>query len=161
MPQIAKQRGAHNREGDYFGPFASAGAVNRTITALERAFLLRSCSDAVYATRTRPCLMYQIKRCSAPCVERISAPDYRDLVTQARRFLTGNSKEVQQQLAAKMEEAAGRPDFEAAAVYRDRIRALSQIQAHQDINIEGVDNADVIAELGRAHVWTPVTNAHP
>src|SRR3546814_6446551 len=89
--------------------------------------------------------MYQIKRCSAPCVERISAPDYRDLVTQARRFLTGNSKEVQQQLAAKMEEAAGRLDFEAAAVYRDRIRALSQIQAHQDINIEGVDNADVIA----------------
>src|SRR3546814_11850143 len=82
MPQIAKQRGAHTREGDYFGPFASAGAVNRTITALERAFLLRSCSDAVYATRTRPCLMYQIKRCSAPCAERISAPAYRDLVTQ-------------------------------------------------------------------------------
>src|SRR3546814_4965357 len=109
IPQIAKHRGAHNREGDYFGPFASAGAVNRTITALERAFLLRSCSDAVYATRTRPCLMYQIKRCSAPCVERISAPDYRDLVPQARRFLTGNSQEVQQKLAATQEEAAWRP----------------------------------------------------
>ncbi|MGF1592421.1 MAG: excinuclease ABC subunit UvrC [Kiloniellaceae bacterium] len=145
IPQIAKHRGAHTREGDYFGPFASAGAVNRTITALERAFLLRSCSDAVYASRTRPCLMYQIRRCSAPCVERIAAPDYLDLVSQARRFLTGNSKEVQQQLAARMEEAAARLDFESAAVYRDRIRALSQIQAHQDINIEGVDNADVIA----------------
>ena len=145
IPQITKHRGAHTREGDYFGPFASAGAVNRTITALERAFLLRSCSDAVYSARTRPCLMYQIKRCSAPCVERISAPDYRDLVTQARRFLTGSSQEVQQQLAAKMEAAAERLDFETAAAYRDRIRALSQIQAHQDINIEGVDNADVIA----------------
>jgi excinuclease ABC subunit C len=145
IPQITKHRGAHTREGDYFGPFASAGAVNRTITALERAFLLRSCSDAVYSARTRPCLMYQIKRCSAPCVERISAPDYRDLVTQARRFLTGNSNEVQQQLATKMEEAAERLDFESAATYRDRIRALSQIQAHQDINIEGIDNADVIA----------------
>ncbi len=145
IPQITKHRGAQTREGDYFGPFASAGAVNRTITALERAFLLRSCSDAVYAARTRPCLMYQIKRCAAPCVERISAPDYLDLVTQARRFLTGSSQEVQQQLAAKMEDAAERLDFEAAAVYRDRIRALSQIQAHQDINIPGVDNADVIA----------------
>src|SRR3546814_19088899 len=94
--------------------------------------------------------MDQIKRCSAPCVERISAPDYRDLVTQARRFLTGNSKEVQQQLAAKMEEAVGQLDFEAAAVYRDRIRALSQRQAHQDLNIAGVDNADDIAPEGEA-----------
>ena len=145
IPQLTKHRGAQTRDGDYFGPFASAGAVNRTITALERAFLLRSCSDAVYSARTRPCLMYQIKRCSAPCVERISAPDYRDLVTQARRFLTGSSQDVQQQLAAKMEAAAERLDFETAAAYRDRIRALSQIQAHQDINIEGVDNADVIA----------------
>ncbi len=145
IPLITKHRGAQTREGDYFGPFASAGAVNRTITALERAFLLRSCSDAVYASRTRPCLMYQIKRCAAPCVEHISAPDYRDLVAQARDFLTGHSQKIQQQLAAKMEDAAEQLDFEAAAVYRDRIRALTQIQSHQDINIEGVDNADVIA----------------
>ncbi len=145
IPQITKHRGAQTREGDYFGPFASAGAVNRTITALERAFLLRSCSDAVYASRTRPCLMYQIKRCAAPCVERISAPDYLDLVTQARRFLTGSSQEVQQLLARQMEEAAEKLDFETAAVFRDRIRALAHIQSHQDINIAGVDNADVIA----------------
>ncbi len=145
VPQITKHRGAQTREGDYFGPFASAGAVNRTITALERAFLLRSCSDAVYAARTRPCLMYQIKRCSAPCVERISAADYQDLVRQARDFLTGSSQEVQQQLAAAMESAAEALDFESAATYRDRIRALAHIQSHQDINIEGVDNADVIA----------------
>ncbi len=145
VPQITKHRGAHTREGDYFGPFASAGAVNRTITALERAFLLRSCSDAVYASRTRPCLMYQIKRCSGPCVERISAADYQDLVQQARRFLTGQSQQVQQQLGAAMEAASEKLDFETAAVYRDRIRALAHIQSHQDINIEGVDNADVIA----------------
>ncbi|MEQ8355872.1 MAG: excinuclease ABC subunit UvrC, partial [Kiloniellaceae bacterium] len=145
IPLITKHRGAHTREGDYFGPFASAGAVNRTITALERAFLLRSCSDAVYAARTRPCLMYQIRRCSAPCVERISAPDYRDLVTQARDFLTGRSQEVQQLLARKMEAASAALDFETAAVFRDRIRALAHIQSHQDINIAGVDNADVVA----------------
>ena len=145
VPQITKHRGAQEREGDYFGPFASAGAVNRTITALERAFLLRSCSDAVYAARTRPCLMYQIKRCSAPCVDRISAADYLDLVRQARAFLTGRSQDVQQQLAGAMEAAAAKLDYEGAAVFRDRIRALAHIQSHQDINIEGVDNADVIA----------------
>ncbi|NIA71908.1 excinuclease ABC subunit UvrC [Pelagibius litoralis] len=144
VPQLTKHRGAQNREGDYFGPFASAGAVNRTITALERAFLLRSCSDAVYASRTRPCLMYQIKRCSGPCVERISAADYQDLVQQARRFLSGRSQEVQQQLGNAMEAAAEKMDYESAAVYRDRIRALAHIQSHQDINIEGIDNADVI-----------------
>jgi excinuclease ABC subunit C len=144
-PQITKHRGQHSRDGDYFGPFASAGAVNRTITALEKAFLLRSCSDAVFASRTRPCLMYQIKRCSAPCVGRIAPADYGSLVSQARDFLSGHSKAVQQQLGAAMQAASDRLDFEAAAVYRDRIRALAHIQARQDINVEGIDDADVIA----------------
>lgn len=143
--QITKHRGAHSRDGDYFGPFASAGAVNRTITALEKAFLLRSCSDAVYATRTRPCLMYQIKRCSAPCVGRISEAGYADLVEQARNFLTGRSQGVQQKLGAAMEEASEALDFETAAVYRDRLRALAHIQSHQEVNLEGIDDADVIA----------------
>ncbi len=145
VPQIAKHRGAQTREGDYFGPFASAGAVNRTITALEKAFLLRSCSDAVYESRTRPCLMYQIKRCSAPCVGRIGEADYGRLVQQARAFLTGGSGEVQAQLAREMQEASDRLDFESAARARDRIRALAHIQSHQDINVEGIDDADVIA----------------
>ena len=144
-PQIAKHRGAHRRPGAYFGPFASAGAVNRTITALEKVFLLRSCSDAVFASRTRPCLMYQIKRCAAPCVGRVSRADYADLVRQSRDFLTGRSHDIQQQLATAMQEASDRLDFEAAAVYRDRIRALAHIQSHQDINVEGIDDADVIA----------------
>ncbi len=144
-PQIAKHRGAHTRPGDYFGPFASAGAVNRTITALEKAFLLRSCSDAVFASRTRPCLMYQIKRCAAPCVGRIGRADYDALVRQSRDFLSGRSHDVQQQLSAAMQAAADRLDFEAAATLRDRIRALAHIQSHQDINIEGLDDADVIA----------------
>ncbi len=144
-PQITKHRGAHTRDGEYFGPFASAGAVNRTITALEKAFLLRSCSDAVFASRTRPCLMYQIKRCSAPCVGRIARTDYRLLVEQAKDFLTGGSQAVQQQLAAAMQAASDRLDFESAAVYRNRIRALAHIQSHQDINVEGIDDADVIA----------------
>ena len=145
VPRIAKHRGAQTREGSYYGPFASAGAVNRTITALEKAFLLRSCSDAVFASRTRPCLMYQIKRCSAPCVGRISEADYLGLVEQARDFLTGKSQAVQGELAEAMEEAAERLDYEAAARYRDRIRALAHIQSHQDINVEGVEDADVLA----------------
>ena len=144
-PQITKHRGAHTRDGEYFGPFASAGAVNRTITALEKAFLLRSCSDAVFASRTRPCLMYQIKRCSAPCVGRIDRDDYRLLVDQAKDFLAGGSQAVQQNLVAAMQAASDRLDFESAAVYRNRIRALAHIQSHQDINVEGVDDADVIA----------------
>ena len=143
--QIAKHRGAHTRSGDYFGPFASAGAVNRTITALEKAFLLRSCSDAVFAARSRPCLMYQIKRCSAPCVGRISQADYSALVHQARDFLTGRSHDIQGQLSAEMQEASDRLDFEAAAVCRDRLRALAHIQSYQAINLEGIDDADVIA----------------
>ena len=144
-PQILKHRGAQNREGRYFGPFASAGAVNRTITALERAFLLRSCSDAVFANRTRPCLMYQIKRCAAPCVDRIDPADYAALVRQAGDFLTGRSHEIQQDLSAAMLAASEQLDFEVAAVYRDRIRALAHIQSRQDINVEGLDDADVIA----------------
>jgi excinuclease ABC subunit C len=149
-PQITKHRGAHTRDGEYFGPFASAGAVNRTITALEKAFLLRSCSDAVFASRTRPCLMYQIKRCSAPCVGRIARDDYRLLVDQAKAFLTGGSQAVQQRLAAAMQAASDRLDFESAAVYRNRIRALAHIQSHQDINVEGIDDADVIAAYADA-----------
>ena len=144
-PRIVKHRGAQTREGNYFGPFASAGAVNRTIAALEKAFLLRSCSDALFASRARPCLMYQIRRCAAPCVGRISEPDYGALVRQATDFLTGRSQDVQQQLSEAMQTAAEGLDFESAALYRDRIRALAHIQAHQDINVEGIDDADVIA----------------
>ncbi|MDX1710508.1 MAG: excinuclease ABC subunit UvrC [Rhodovibrionaceae bacterium] len=144
-PRITKHRGAHERPGDYFGPFASAGAVNRTVTALEKAFLLRSCSDNVFANRDRPCLMYHIKRCSAPCVGRISKADYDALVAEARGFLTGRNRVIQDDLAKAMEAAAEELDFEAAAAYRDRIRALAHIQAHQDINVTGVDDADVIA----------------
>ena len=144
-PQIAKHRGQHRQEGNYFGPFASAGAVNRTVTALEKAFLLRSCSDHVFANRKRPCLLYQIKRCSAPCVGRISQADYAALVEQATAFLSGRNSGIQRELAGLMEEASAEMDFERAAVYRDRIRALSHIQSHQDINLEGMEDADVIA----------------
>ena len=145
FPQIVKHRGARTREGAYFGPFASAGAVNRTVTALEKAFLLRSCSDGVFSTRTRPCLMYQIKRCAAPCVGHIGQDDYGELVRQAQDFLTGRSQGVQHDLAAAMQSASDRRDYEVAAVYRDRIRALTQVQSRQDINLEGLDDADVVA----------------
>ncbi|MEJ1994640.1 MAG: excinuclease ABC subunit UvrC [Limibacillus sp.] len=144
-PQIAKHRGQHSQEGDYYGPFASAGAVNRTVTALEKAFLLRSCSDHVFANRKRPCLLYQIKRCSAPCVDRISRADYEALVKEATDFLSGRDSGIQRDLANRMERAAEAMDFEQAAVYRDRIRALSHIQSRQDINLEGMEDADVIA----------------
>ncbi|WP_421708442.1 excinuclease ABC subunit UvrC [Algihabitans sp.] len=149
-PQIVKHRGSHEREGHYYGPFASAGAVNRTVTALEKAFLLRSCSDAVFNQRSRPCLLYQIKRCSAPCVGRVDRAEYAALVEDALDFLSGKSSRVQQDLASQMESAAERLDFEAAARYRDRIRALAHIQSHQDINIEGVDDADVVAAQQQA-----------
>jgi excinuclease ABC subunit C len=144
-PQILKHRGAHNRAGDFYGPFASAGAVNATITALQRAFLLRSCSDSVYASRTRPCLQYQIKRCSGPCVGRIGAADYESLVGEAREFLAGKSRDVQQRLAVEMQSKSEALEFEGAARLRDRIRALAQIQSHQAINVAGLDEADVIA----------------
>ena len=145
VPQLTKHRGARNEGGEYFGPFASAGAVNRTITALHRAFLLRSCSDSIFQSRTRPCLQYQIKRCSAPCVDRIGHEDYLALVDEARAVLTGRSREINARLVAAMTEAAERLDYETAAVIRNRIRALAHIQAHQDINVEGLVDADVIA----------------
>jgi excinuclease ABC subunit C len=144
--QITKYRGARKRPGDYFGPFASAGAVNRTLRALQRAFLLRSCSDGVFAARKRPCLLYQIKRCSAPCVDRISADDYDALVDQARAFLSGRSQEIHKQLGEAMQAASDAQEYEKAANLRDRIRALAAIQAKQDINLEhGIGDADVIA----------------
>ena len=145
IPQITKHRGARNRPGEYFGPFASAGAVNRTIVALQRAFLLRNCSDSMFAMRTRPCLQYQIKRCSAPCVQRISEADYGELVREARDFLTGKSREIQDRLVLEMRTASDALDFERAARLRDRIQALTQIQSRQDINLAGVEEADVIA----------------
>ncbi len=144
-PQITKHRGARNRKGQYFGPFASAGAVNRTITALQRAFLLRNCSDSMFSNRRRPCLQYQIKRCAAPCVGYVSETDYGELVDQAARFLTGESSDIQRDLADGMQAASDALEFETAAIYRNRIRALTAIQANQDINVEGVEEADVIA----------------
>jgi excinuclease ABC subunit C len=144
-PMIAKHRGARNRKGTYFGPFASAGAVGRTINALQRAFLIRSCSDAVYEARTRPCLLFQIKRCAAPCTGEISLEDYADLVGEAKDFLSGKSGAVHADLARVMEQASERLDFEAAAIYRDRIAALSHIQAHQGINPKTVTEADLFA----------------
>jgi excinuclease ABC subunit C len=143
--QITKHRGAQTREGSYYGPFADATAVNMTITALEKAFLLRSCSDGVFNNRKRPCLLYQIKRCSAPCVGKIEPETYGRLVDQARAFLSGRSQRVQQDLVARMEAASKSLDFEAAAEYRDRIRALAHIQSRQDVNVAGIDNADVFA----------------
>ena len=143
--QLLKHRGARNRDGEYFGPFASAGAVNRTLNTLQKVFPLRSCSDSVFSGRTRPCLQYQIKRCVAPCVDYISADDYSDIVDQAKAFLGGRSREVQRDLSKRMEEASEALDFESAAIYRDRIRALTQIQAHQDINVGSIGEADIIA----------------
>jgi excinuclease ABC subunit C len=144
-PQIMKHRGARTRAGDYYGPFASAQAVHRTLTALQRAFLIRSCSDAVYESRTRPCLLYQIKRCSGPCTGEISLADYGELVKEAKDFLSGRSQAVRQELAREMEKAAEMLDFERAGAYRDRLAALSAVQAHQGINPRGVTEADVFA----------------
>ncbi|MFQ5971184.1 MAG: excinuclease ABC subunit UvrC [Alphaproteobacteria bacterium] len=135
-PQITKYRGARGDPGRYFGPFASAGAVNRTVNALERAFLLRTCSNTVFAGRTRPCLKYQLKRCSAPCVGRIGRDEYNQLVEEACDFLAGRSRDVQERLVEAMQRASADLEFELAARYRDRIRAMAQVQAHQDINIE-------------------------
>ena len=143
--QLLKHRGARNRDGEYFGPFASAGAVNRTLNTLQKVFPLRSCSDSVFSGRTRPCLQYQIKRCVAPCVDYISADEYSHIVDQARAFLSGRSREVQRDMSKRMEEASNALDYESAAIYRDRIRALTQIQAHQDINVGSIGEADIIA----------------
>ena len=144
-PQILKHRGARAREGIYFGPFAAASAVNSTLNTLQRAFLLRSCSDSVFEGRTRPCLLYQIKRCAGPCVERIDAAGYADLVSQAKDFLTGKSRAIQEALAADMHQASENMEFERAAQLRDRIRAMSQIHARQGINPTSFANADVFA----------------
>src|SRR5947208_427709 len=144
-PMIVKHRGARNKPGQYYGPFASAQAVHRTITALERAFLIRSCSDPVYESRTRPCLLHQIKRCSAPCTGEISHTDYGELVREAKAFLSGKSRAVKDELAGEMEKASAELDFERAAVYRDRLAALSAIQARQGVNPRGVEEADVFA----------------
>lgn len=144
-PQILKHRGARTRPGHYYGPFASVWAVNRTINALQRAFLLRSCSDPFFESRTRPCLLYQIKRCSAPCTKEIDFADYAVLVNEANAFLSGRSKTVKDELAGEMEKASAALDFERAAVYRDRLAALSAIQSHQGVNPRGVEEADVFA----------------
>src|SRR5271169_1216655 len=150
FPQLTKYRGAKTQGGSYFGPFASAGAVNRTLVTLQKAFLLRSCSDSIFANRTRPCLLHQIKRCSAPCVGRITREEYAGLIEQAHSFLSGGSGAVQRRLAAEMQAAAAALDFEAAGLVRDRIRALSLVQGHQDIHVPGIVDADVIAAYQEA-----------
>jgi excinuclease ABC subunit C len=144
-PQILKHRGARGRQGNYYGPFASVWAVNRTITALQRAFLLRSCSDPFFESRTRPCLLYQIKRCSGPCTREIDFAEYGKLVREANAFLSGKSQAVKDALAAEMEKASAALQFERAAIYRDRLAALSAVQSHQGINPRGVEEADVFA----------------
>jgi excinuclease ABC subunit C len=143
--QVIKHRGARSRPGDYYGPFANAGAVNATLNALQKAFLLRSCSDSVFENRTRPCLLFQIKRCSAPCTGEISKDGYDALVEEARDFLRGRSRRTQRELVAHMEKAADALDFERAAIYRDRIRALTQVQRHQGINPQTLTEADLFA----------------
>ena len=149
-PQILKHRGARSRKGDYFGPFASVWAVNRTLNALERAFLLRSCSDSFYDNRTRPCLLHQIKRCSAPCTGEIAAPAYAELVKEARAFLTGKSRAVRDLLASEMGQASENLEFERAARLRDRIAALSAIQGEQGVNPKTTEEADVFAVVEQA-----------
>ncbi|MET4221228.1 excinuclease ABC subunit C [Bradyrhizobium sp. LB14.3] len=144
-PQILKHRGAQTRPGRYFGPFASAGAVNRTITALQRAFLVRSCTDSFFESRSRPCLLYQIRRCAGPCTREIDFPGYTTLVREATDFLSGKSQAVKQELAGEMEKASGELEFESAALYRDRLAALSAIQSQQGINPRTVEEADVFA----------------
>ncbi|WP_313199853.1 excinuclease ABC subunit UvrC [Rhizobium sp.] len=144
-PALLKHRGARARTGQYFGPFASASAVGRTINSLQRAFLLRTCTDSVFETRTRPCLLYQIKRCSGPCTHEISDAGYADLVKEASDFLSGRSQNVKNTIAAQMQEASEDLDFERAAVYRDRLAALSHVQSHQGINPAGVEEADIFA----------------
>lgn len=145
FPQIKKHRGAKKEKGAYYGPFASAGAVNKSLNQLQRVFQLRNCSDAMFETRTRPCLQYQIKRCSGPCVGRISARDYRASVKDAERFLSGKSTEIQERLASQMAQASEAMEFERAAALRDRIRAMTQVQTNQGINPRTVSEADVIA----------------
>jgi excinuclease ABC subunit C len=145
FPQLLKHRGAKSTKGVYYGPFASAGAVNRTLNTLQRAFLLRSCSDSVFESRTRPCLLFQIKRCSAPCTGRIDETGYRELVNEAESFLAGKSRAVQDHLVKDMTAASEAMDFERAARLRDRIRAMSHVQLHQGVNPTTFAEADVFA----------------
>src|SRR6201991_3151736 len=145
FPQLLKHRGAKTDRGVYFGPFASAGAVTRTLNTLQRAFLLRSCSDSVFAARTRPCLLFQIKRCSAPCVGRLDEAAYGELVREAEDFLHGKSRAVQDQLVTEMTAASDALDFEAAARLRDRVKAMSHIQASQGVNPTSFEEADLFA----------------
>ncbi len=155
FPRLRKHRGAKSVDGRYFGPFASAGSVNRTLNHLQKAFLLRSCNDSTFDGRTRPCLLYQIKRCCAPCVDYISPEEYKELSDEAFDFLEGKSTSVQERLAAEMNTAAADMDYERAAIFRDRIKALTQVQSHQGVNPRGVDEADVVAlhmENGQACV---------
>ena len=144
FPQVLKHRGVESRKGNYYGPFASVWAVNEALATLQRAFLLRSCTDTVFTNRTRPCLLHQIKRCSAPCVGRISEAEYGASVEHARAFLAGGSQKIQRHFSRLMQDASDAEEYEKAAGYRDRIRALTRIQAHQDINLKGVGDADVI-----------------
>jgi excinuclease ABC subunit C len=145
FPQLMKHRGAKNRKGWYFGPFASAGAVNETLIHLQRGFLLRNCSNGFFANRTRPCLQYHIKRCTAPCVQKVSKEEYAKQVADAVDFLKGRSQEIQRKLAAEMQTASDAMDFETAAKLRDRIRVLTSMQSRQDIHVSGIGDADVIA----------------
>ena len=145
FPRVQKHRGARRAKGSYYGPFASAGSVNNTLNALQKLFLLRSCTDSFFKTRDRPCLLYQIKRCSAPCVGRIEPPAYAELVEDAKSFLAGKSTGVQAKLGAQMQAAAENMDFELAAILRDRLKALTYIQGTQAINAEGVGDADIFA----------------
>jgi excinuclease ABC subunit C len=145
FPRVQKHRGARRAKGQYFGPFASAGSVTSTLNALQKLFLLRSCSDSFFANRSRPCLLYQIRRCSAPCVGRISEADYADLVADAKLFLAGKSTGVQARLGKQMAEAAEKKDFELAAVYRDRLRALTYVQGSQTVHAEGLGDGDIFA----------------
>ena len=149
FPRIQKHRGARRAKGNHYGPFASAGSVNTTLNALQKLFLLRSCSDSFFRNRDRPCLLYQIKRCSAPCVGRIAVDDYAELVDDAKAFLAGKSTEVQTKLGKQMEAAAEAMDFELAAILRDRLRALTFIQGSQAINADGVGDADIFAMANR------------
>ena len=163
FPQIKKHRGAKREKGAYYGPFASAGAVNRTLNQLQRVFLLRNCTDATFSARTRPCLLYQIKRCSAPCVGKIAETDYAVLVNDAERFLQGKSTKIQAKLAEDMQTASEEMEFERAAALRDRIRAMTQVQSAQGINPRGVPEADIIAlhmEGGQACVQVFFVRAH-
>jgi excinuclease ABC subunit C len=145
FPRVQKHRGARRVKGQYYGPFASAGSVTRTLNALQKLFLLRSCSDSFFANRSRPCLLYQIKRCSAPCVDRIGREDYAELVADAKAFLAGRSTNVQSRLSHAMAAAAEAQDYELAAVYRDRLRALTYIQGSQTVHAEGLGDADIFA----------------